>query len=83
MKVVVYGADWCGPCRMVKGTLSRANVEFESINIEEEPNKAADAGIRGLPTIVVFDGDTEVKRLVGNSADLIVQLELLGVGVNS
>ena len=75
MQVVVYGADWCGPCKMVKGTLSRANIDYELIDVDAEPNKAADANVRGLPTIIITDGDKEVRRFVGSSADLVEKIQ--------
>jgi hypothetical protein len=64
---------------MVKGSLSRAGIEYTAISIEGEPNKAAAEGIRGIPTTIVYDGDTEVTRFVGVSDDLIGKLKKVGV----
>ena len=76
MKVEVFGADWCGPCRMLKGALTRAGIEFEVIDIDSEPNKAAKDNIRGVPSTLVYDDQgKEVKRFVGFSTDLISKLK--------
>jgi thioredoxin 1 len=41
------------------------NVPIEVVDIDENNEIAIDYGIRGVPTLVMLDGNTEMKRLVG------------------
>ena len=41
MKVVLYGADWCGDCVRSKRFLRENNVDFEELNIVQQPELAA------------------------------------------
>lgn len=69
MKVLRFTASWCQPCKMLAKTLEdvNTNVPIEVIDIDDNSELAKDYGIRGVPTMVMLDGDTEVKRLVGMS----------------
>jgi thioredoxin-like negative regulator of GroEL len=40
-------------------------VPIEVIDIDEHQHLAMDYGIRGVPTLVMIDGDIEVKRVSG------------------
>ena len=67
-----YSASWCAPCKRQLPLLEELSnsEEFKNINIyycdvDENINTSSDAGIRGVPTVIVFKGKTEVDRLVG------------------
>jgi thioredoxin 1 len=40
-------------------------IPIEVIDIDENQQIAMDYGIRGVPTLVMIDGDIEVKRVSG------------------
>jgi thioredoxin 1 len=40
-------------------------IPIEVIDIDENQELAMDYGIRGVPTLVMIDGDIEVKRFSG------------------
>jgi thioredoxin 1 len=40
-------------------------IPIEVIDIDENQQLAVDYGIRGVPTLVMLDGDVEVKRVSG------------------
>jgi len=67
MKVLRFTASWCGPCKMLAKTLDEVNTQIpiEVIDIDENQELATHYGIRGVPTLVMLDGDIEVKRIVG------------------
>jgi thioredoxin-like negative regulator of GroEL len=44
------------------------NIPIEVYDIDEKTDIAVEYGIRGVPTLVMLDGNTEMKRLVGVSA---------------
>jgi thioredoxin 1 len=40
-------------------------IPIEVIDIDENQELAMDYGIRGVPTLIMIDGDVEVKRFSG------------------
>jgi thioredoxin 1 len=66
-RVLRFTASWCGPCKMLAKNLENVstNIPIEVIDIDENNEIAIDYGIRGVPTLVMLDGNTEMKRLVG------------------
>ena len=67
MKVLRFTASWCQPCKMLAKTLEdvETQIPIEVIDIDENQQLAVDYGIRGVPTLVMIDGDIEVKRVSG------------------
>ena len=63
----VFSASWCGPCKSLKATIAAtalsANLVF--VDIDTDPQLAKDYGIRGVPTMVLEDNGTEIKRATG------------------
>lgn len=70
MKVIKFYADWCGPCKALVPMFEELEaehpeVEFEHVNIDEEQERALNAGVRGVPTVhFLKDGDL-TNSLVG------------------
>jgi thioredoxin 1 len=70
-KVVMYGAAWCGPCKALKpvfkdishGYLADMDVEFEFVDVDDDLDRARDAGIQSVPTLHAYSGDVLVKTL--------------------
>lgn len=66
--VVMFHADWCGPCQSMKPLLARlekAGVPVRRVNIDEEPGVTRHFNVQTVPTFVaVVDGD-EKGRIVG------------------
>lgn len=58
--IVDFWAPWCGPCKMMTPIIDRAAEELASsvrvtkVNTEIERELAARFGIRGIPTLAVF-----------------------------
>jgi len=66
-KILRFTASWCQPCKMLAKNLETANIELpiEVIDIDEDQKKAIEYQVRSVPTLVMVENDTEVKRNVG------------------
>ncbi len=65
-----FWAPWCGPCRMVVPLVEqiaeeRPDIKVGKINVEEEPELAAQYGIRSIPTLLVLEGGSVVRKALG------------------
>ena len=66
-----FYADWCGPCRALKGTVEEisreraATLKTVKINIDDEEELAETYGIYSIPCLIVFKDGKEVARSVG------------------
>jgi thioredoxin 1 len=66
-RVLRFTASWCQPCKTLAKNLESVNnnIPIEVIDIDVHSDLAVDYGIRSVPTLVMLDGNTEVKRFVG------------------
>ncbi|MEO9336117.1 thioredoxin [Mesorhizobium sp. SB112] len=62
--VVDFWAEWCGPCKMIAPALEEISnelagkVKITKLNIDENPELAAQFGVRSIPTLLIFkDGE--------------------------
>lgn len=66
-----FWAPWCGPCKMLSPILDDIAAEFEGklkvvkINIDDNETTPAQFGVRGIPTLMVFNGGQRVATKVG------------------
>ncbi|MGE3244893.1 MAG: thioredoxin TrxC [Beijerinckiaceae bacterium] len=64
-------APWCGPCRAMAPAFEAAARELEpdvrlvKLNSDEEQAAAGRLGIRGIPTMILFESGKEVARISG------------------
>jgi len=69
--VVDFYADWCGPCRslapLVEDLATRhvGRIIVAKLDTDRYPDTATRFGIRGIPTLIAFEGGREVRRQVG------------------
>lgn len=69
--LVDFWASWCPPCKMMQPLVDRLHEELKdtahilSINIDQNPNAAAEYEIQGVPTFIAFQNGQEVERKTG------------------
>jgi len=69
--LVDFWASWCMPCRMLAPTIEKLAEENKGklkvckLNTDENQNIAAQYGIQGIPTLIIFKEGKEVGRTVG------------------
>ncbi len=70
MKYTLFSASWCGYCQPVKQLIERNELPVEIVDIDEQFDKAAEAGVKGIPAIQLEDG-----TLMRESQDIIKMLK--------
>lgn len=69
--LVDFWASRCMPCRMLAPTIeklaeeNRDKLKVCKLNTDENQNIAAQYGIQGIPTLIIFKEGKEVGRTVG------------------
>ena len=65
-----FWAPWCGPCRMVTPIVDeiaaeRGDIKVGKVNVDEQPELAAQFGVMSIPTLVVMKGGKVANQMVG------------------
>ncbi len=64
-----FYADWCGPCQMLEPVVETIAAETDAavakIDIDANQQLAAEYGVQGVPTLVLFASGQPAERLVG------------------
>lgn len=80
MKVLDFYADWCGPCQMMKPVMEeleeeyKGKVEFQQINIDDDPEMAEKYEVMSIPMLVFLNDEGEIiETMVGAQSKAAIQ----------
>ena len=70
LKVIKFEASWCAPCKVMKPVFDKVMaetnaVEFETVDIDKEADKAIDMNVMSVPTVILVKSGKVVDRFVG------------------
>lgn len=69
--LVDFWAEWCGPCRAVGPIIEELAGEHSAVlkvgklDVDANGQTAMTYNVMSIPTMILFQGGVEVKRLVG------------------
>lgn len=70
--LIDFWAEWCMPCRALAPVIEELSTEYQGkvrfakVNVDECREVPAKFGIRGIPTLILFNAGKKVNELVGN-----------------
>jgi thioredoxin 1 len=83
--LVDFWATWCGPCKMVAPVLEEIaaahgdKLTVAKVDADANPTSSRDYGVMALPTMILFSGGKEAKRIVGAKGKAALLRELEGI----
>ena len=68
--LIDFWAVWCGPCQMMAPVIHELademlEIKVGKINVDEQMELARQYRVMSIPTMIIFKGGQEVKRMVG------------------
>jgi thioredoxin len=68
--LVDFTAAWCSPCKVLSRLLDQlagelGPVSVAKVDVDVSPTLAGRYGVRGMPTLILFNGGKETARRLG------------------
>ncbi|NTW15429.1 MAG: thioredoxin [Candidatus Moranbacteria bacterium] len=82
--LVDFFAPWCGPCQMMEPIVKGVSEEVTgakvgALNVDENPDTAAEYDVMSLPTLKIFKSGKVVKEFMGIQTKDRLKDELMSV----
>jgi len=80
--LVDFWAPWCAPCKMMAPTLNEIadenpdTITIAKLNVDQNQPIAQKYNIRNIPTMILFQGGKEIKRITGVKPKKVILKEL-------
>ena len=77
--IVMFGANWCGPCKTFKPkyqtiSLENPDIVFAYCDIDDTRDTVTDLSIQSVPTVVSFFDGIELETVTGPTVDKVKAL---------
>jgi len=70
-RLLYFSAEWCTPCQTLSPTMDqvRRQIPVQKLNVDyTDPNVLQTYNVRNIPTVILLDGDQELRRFTGNKS---------------
>ena len=80
--LVDFGAEWCGPCKMILPAIEEIAREYQGkikvvkIDVDENPETTIKYRIKGLPTIIFFNQGEVKDKVTGAVSKKVLEEKL-------
>jgi thioredoxin 1 len=74
IEVIKFGAEWCGPCKMVAPTITKlqekynvegSDIQVTSIDVDKNPEFSQEHRVQSIPTFIFKKDGVQVDKKVG------------------
>jgi thioredoxin 1 len=72
LTVLVFGAEWCGPCRVVSPIMDKLMVKYQDkkvvfyhVNVDEQKKFTSDYSIRSIPMVLFVKAGKVMEKVLG------------------
>ena len=74
-KIIRFTASWCQPCKALATILDNVDSPYpiEIVDIDERSDVAIEFGIRSVPTLVMVEDGTVLKRMNGVKSEQLIK----------
>ena len=70
-----FFATWCAPCKYIAPFIEKmaaeldGRIKFGKVDVDQTPELAAQFGISGVPTLIMFRDGKRVDQMVGGASE--------------
>ena len=66
-RLYYYSAAWCVPCQSFGPVMDQVAslIPVEKVNVDYEADAVSRANVRSVPTVILVEGETEIRRFTG------------------